>query len=112
MTYPDLAMIIPVWFEETVPEDLIRERLLRTLTGVGHYVHPGKVALVVDGDGRSAEILRSLHPEFERFSLDARAVVSEPLTELTEFWVEVPESTALTVNGGVMNCTDFAPQAP
>ncbi len=66
MTYSDLAMVIPVWFSEAVPEDIIRDRLLRTLTGVEHYVLPGKVALVVDGDGRSAEILRSLRPEFER----------------------------------------------
>ena len=81
MTYPDLAMIIPVWFEETVPEDLIRERLLRTLTGVGHYVHPGKV--VVDGDGRSAEILYQ---------------------GLLEFWNEPVPRKPRPVHPGLLQC--------
>ena len=37
MTYPDLAMVIPVWFGEVVPEDIIRDRLLRTLTRISHH---------------------------------------------------------------------------
>lgn len=36
----------------------------------------------------------------DRFPLDARAVVSEPLTDVAAEWVEVPESTALIVSGG------------
>ena len=77
MTHPDLAMVIPVWFEEAVPEDIIRDRLLRTLTCVEHYVLPGKVVFAVDGDGRSAEILHSLRPEFERRGGSFRLVIRE-----------------------------------
>jgi hypothetical protein len=70
-------MVVPVWFGEAVSEDIIRDRLLRTLTGVEHYVLPVKTALVVDGDGRSAEILRSLRPEFERRGGSFRLVIRE-----------------------------------
>jgi hypothetical protein len=66
MTYPDLAMVIPVWFAEAVPQATVRDRLLQTLEGVGQYVAPGKVVIVTDGDDRSAEVLSSFLPEFKR----------------------------------------------
>ncbi len=53
MTDSDLARVIPLWFGETVPEETIRGRLLRTLHGVEQYVSPGKVVLVADGGDRS-----------------------------------------------------------
>ena len=49
MTDSNLARVIPVWFGETVPEETVRGRLLRTLHGVEQYVSSGKVVLVADG---------------------------------------------------------------
>jgi len=66
---------------------------------------------------KSLSALRELvPPEFRErlseFSTDARAVVSEPLTELPDPWEEVPESSFLTVEGGEVERTPFAPRSP
>lgn len=61
---------------------------------------------------KSVEALRELHPEFERFSLTDRAIVSEPLTDLTDFWVKVPESSVLTVQHGDIEARPFRPLCP
>lgn len=58
--------------------------------------------------------LRELLPlEFQEqvddFSKDARAIVSEPLTGLPDLWVEIPESTFVTIENGEATYRDFAP---
>jgi glutamine amidotransferase len=61
---------------------------------------------------RSVECLRELNPRFDDFSSDARAVVSEPLNDLSEYWNLVPESTALIIEQGEVEKRAFTPQAP
>ena len=60
---------------------------------------------------QDAASLRMLYPESERlahFSDDARAVVSEPLTDLPGLWREVPSGSALVI-GDVVQERSFAP---
>jgi len=54
--------------------------------------------------------LHEIAPESKRFSEDARAVVSEPLRDLPEAWVLVPESSFMTVTGGEVRCEAFGPE--
>lgn len=66
---------------------------------------------------RSIAALRELAPPslqdtVSRFSEDARAIVSEPLTELSEPWKKIPESTFLTVENGDVHYEQFEPHAP
>jgi len=61
---------------------------------------------------RSLEALRELDPRAARFSADARAVVSEPLTELSDHWVEIPESAAVLIEGGDVSIRTFEPKPP
>ena len=49
---------------------------------------------------KSMHALRELNPRFERFSEDAMVIVSEPLSDLTDYWDEIPESTTVIVRGG------------
>jgi predicted glutamine amidotransferase len=61
------------------------------------------------------ESLRELYPTNERlahFTADARAVVSEPLTELPELWHEVPAGSALVVEKGKVDQLPFSPRSP
>ena len=51
-------------------------------------------------------------PDAGRFSRDARAIVSEPLSNLEADWVAVPESSFLTITGGKITCEAFSPIAP
>ncbi len=60
----------------------------------------------------SAEAVREVCPTAVPSSGVARAVVSEPLTELTDAWTCVPESCWLTVDKGKVRCEEFAPETP
>ncbi len=60
-------------------------------------------------NSKSVECLKQLNPEFDRFSEDARAIVSEPLTDLGDYWEEVPESTAVVVHDGEVSRQPFQP---
>ncbi len=60
------------------------------------------------------EALRKLHPgnpRLQNLTEGDRAVVSEPLGDLPGVWLEVPESTALIVQGGDLSRLEFAPRA-
>ena len=46
------------------------------------------------------------------FAPTARAVVSEPLGKIAAAWVEVPQSTALVVENGVVTYQPFQPRPP
>ena len=62
-----------------------------------------------------AAAVRALYPEderFQRFSDEARAVVSEPLGDLPGVWTEVPPGTALVIQEGEDLRLPFAPRAP
>jgi glutamine amidotransferase len=58
---------------------------------------------------RSVVALRELNPAFEEFSDDALVVVSEPLNDLTDYWEEIAESSALVVEGATVSAMDFMP---
>ncbi|MDJ0678212.1 MAG: class II glutamine amidotransferase [Calothrix sp. MO_167.B42] len=51
-----------------------------------------------------------LNPECELFSGNSRLVVSEPLTDLTDDWEEVPESTAIIIQSDSMTIQSFQVQ--
>jgi len=55
--------------------------------------------------------VHEIAPASERFSDDTRAVVSEPLGDLAEAWMPVPESSFLTVAGGEVRCEEFRPES-
>ena len=60
-----------------------------------------------------ASAVRALHPgdeRFQRFSDEARAVVSEPLGDLPGLWHEVPAGTALIVQPGEDAALPFTPR--
>ena len=60
----------------------------------------------------SRDATEEIAPDAGRFSRNARAIVSEPLSDLEEEWIPVPESTFLTITGGNVSCGPFAPIAP
>jgi glutamine amidotransferase len=60
----------------------------------------------------SRDATKEIAPEAGRFSRNARAIVSEPLTNLEGEWVPVPESSFVTITGGKITCEPFAPIAP
>ena len=60
-----------------------------------------------------ASAVRELHPEDERFrgfSDEARAIVSEPLTDLPGEWHEIPPGTAFVIQPGDDLRVAFAPR--
>ncbi|MGB6366411.1 MAG: class II glutamine amidotransferase, partial [Thermoanaerobaculia bacterium] len=59
---------------------------------------------------KSVESLHEINPQFEGLSSDARAVVSEPLNDLSEYWHSVPESTALIIEQGEVEKREFTPR--
>ncbi|MCH8006984.1 MAG: class II glutamine amidotransferase [Planctomycetes bacterium] len=58
---------------------------------------------------RDAEALCELHPQGIRFFHGAKCIVSEPLSNLTDCWQEIPESTAVVIEAGEVRTLDFAP---
>ena len=61
---------------------------------------------------KSMRALQQIHPHLRHLSPDARAVVSEPLSDLTDQWEEIPESTAIIVSGGKVTTHAFTPRFP
>jgi glutamine amidotransferase len=55
--------------------------------------------------------LKELNPRVEGLSDDARAVVSEPFGDLSEYWVEIRPSSSVVIDGGGLEIRDFRPQA-
>jgi len=60
----------------------------------------------------SMAALQQINPELEVFSPDARAIVSEPLGEMDEAWVRVPESSMLIIESGEIEVRPFTPRPP
>lgn len=60
----------------------------------------------------SRDATRDIAPGASRFSRGARAIVSEPLTDLREEWVTVPESSFVTITGREITTVPFVPIAP
>ena len=60
----------------------------------------------------SIEAVRDIAPRAHRYSADARAIVSEPLSDLRDFWIAVEESSSIMVHEGDVETRPFAPIAP
>lgn len=61
----------------------------------------------------SIAALRELHPhepQLDVFPDDARAVVSEPLDDTSDAWIEIPESSALIIAEGAIEARPFEPR--
>jgi glutamine amidotransferase len=58
------------------------------------------------------EAVQEIAPHLKRFSSNARAIVSEPLSDLAGAWVPIPEASFVTVLGGDVECRPFQPQLP
>lgn len=51
-------------------------------------------------------------PDVGRISRNARAIVSEPWSDLEADWTPVPEASCLTITRGDVSCKTFTPIAP
>ena len=60
----------------------------------------------------TVESLRELDPRFDDIAHGTFAIVSEPLTELSDYWEEVPESTVVTVADREIVTRPFQPRVP
>ncbi len=58
------------------------------------------------------QALQEIYPDLRRFSPDARAVVSEPLSDLSNQWEEIPESTAVIIYRAEIEQLAFEPKVP
>lgn len=56
--------------------------------------------------------LQQINPDLQQFSADARAIVSEPLSEMQEAWEKVPESSAFVIDSGKVSVQPFTPCNP
>ena len=59
---------------------------------------------------KSRDDLRRLNPRFEDLPSEARAVVSEPLTDLADYWSEIPEGTVAIVDHGEITSRSLRPR--
>mgnify|MGYP001819796972 FL=1 len=60
----------------------------------------------------SRDATMEIAPDAGRFSRNARAIVSEPLTDLETDWVAVPEASFITITNGKISRESFLPIAP
>jgi glutamine amidotransferase len=94
------------------------ENALQMTLGISDGESLYAVRYSTEGDSRSLfhsasrDATMEIAPDAGRFSRDARAIVSEPLSHLEADWVAVPESSFLTITKGKISCEAFAPIAP
>ena len=60
----------------------------------------------------SRDATSEIAPDVGRFAKGARAIVSEPLSNLEADWVPVPEASFVKITGGDITCEPFAPIPP
>ena len=105
------------FIEHAAREREIQDALQMTL-GISDGESLFAVRYSTAGDSRSLfhsasrDATMEIAPEAGRFSRNARAIVSEPLTNLEAEWVPVPESSFVTITRGEITCEPFAPIAP
>ena len=103
-------------------EDACRKRNIENAMQMSLGISDGEsiYAFRYSTEGRSRSLfysadvaaIRELAPGAKQLSADARAIVSEPLSDLAEAWHEVPESSFVTVSSGNVARADFAPVMP
>jgi glutamine amidotransferase len=95
----------------------VRNALQMTL-GISDGESLYAVRYSTEGDSRSLfhsasrAATAEIAPDIGRFSRGARAIVSEPLSNLEADWVPVPEASFLKISGGAISCGPFAPIPP
>ena len=105
-------------FVEQVAEQHGVDNALQMTLGISDGESLYAVRYSTEGDSRSLfhsasrDATMEIAPEAARFSRDARAIVSEPLSDLEEVWIPVPESSFLTITKGEVTCESFTPIAP
>ena len=80
------------------------------LWGIRYSSEHNSRTLFISAD---VDAVRRLHPDNERLqqlSEGDRVVVSEPLSDLSGAWLEIPESTGLVVANGVVEQQPFQPR--
>lgn len=105
-------------FVEQVAEQNEVENALQMTLGISDGDSLYAVRYSTAGDSRSLfhsahrDVTMEIAPEAGRFSRDARAVVSEPLSDLEAEWIPVPEASFLTITKGNVSCEPFTPIPP
>ena len=103
---------------EHVAQQHYVENALQMTLGISDGESLYAVRYSTEGDSRSLfhsasrDATMEIAPDAGRFSRDARAIVSEPLSELADEWVPVPEASFVTITRGDVSCEPFAPIAP
>jgi len=94
------------------------ENALQMTLGISDGDSLYAVRYSTEGDSRSLfhsasrDATMEIAPDAGRFSRDARAIVSEPLSELAAEWIPVPEASFLTITRGEVSCEPFTPISP
>lgn len=60
----------------------------------------------------SIAAIKDIAPEAGKYSPDARAIVSEPLSDLENVWIKVEESTFVSIREGNVQLSEFGPELP
>ena len=103
-------------------EDLAKSRgiddALQMTLGISDGQSLYAVRYSTQGDSRSLfysasrEATMEIAPDAGRFSRDARAIVSEPLSNLEDAWIPVPEASFVEIRHGEVTREPFAPIPP
>jgi predicted glutamine amidotransferase len=83
-----------------------------TLWAARYSTHHDSRTLFMSEDIEALHKLHPGNPRLQNLTEGDRAIVSEPLGDLPGVWLEVPESTALIVQGGEVEQVAFTPSAP
>ena len=103
--------------EQVAEERGVKSALQMTL-GISDGESLYAVRYSTEGNSRSLfhsasrDATAEIAPELSRFSRGARAIVSEPLSDLEQDWVPVPEASFLRITGGKVSCEPFTPIRP
>jgi predicted glutamine amidotransferase len=94
------------------------ENALQMTLGISDGESLYAVRYSTEGNSRSLfhsanrDATMEIAPDAGRFSRDARAIVSEPLSDLEADWIPVPEASFITIARGEVSCKPFAPIMP
>ena len=107
-----------VGFVETVGHDNGIENPMQMTLGISDGTRLYAFRYSTEGKSRtlfhsiSVDALRQIHPALDLFSSDARMIVSEPLGDLIDSWVAIPEASVSIVERGEITTREFEPKQP
>lgn len=94
------------------------ENALQMTLGISDGESLYAVRYSTEGESRSLfysatrDVTATIGPDSCNFSRGARAIVSEPLSNLEADWVPVPEASFVKITQGDITCEPFAPAPP